>query len=112
MINGRNLFDQPVKNDSKTYKNISKFATCQGDDYIAGCLQRKLYKLFVVDLSKKQALIADPKATQQINFTGNLDQAGNTAMLFIFEEVKKTGLDFSQGTVRVFWLPWKYFDLI
>ena len=27
----------------------------------------------VIDLSKQQALNADPKATQQINFTGNLE---------------------------------------
>ena len=31
-----------------------------------------------VDLSKQQALDADPKAMQQINFTANLDRAGNT----------------------------------
>ena len=40
----------------------------------------------VIDLSKQQALDANPKATQQINFTGNLDSAGNTTMLFIIEE--------------------------
>ena len=31
-----------------------------------------------MDLSKQQALDADPRAMQQIYFTGNLDQAGNT----------------------------------
>ena len=46
-------------------------------------------------------LDADPKVMQQINFTGNLEQDGNTAMLFIIEEVKETILDFSQGTVKV-----------
>ena len=29
--------------------------------------------MIAVDLSKQQALDADPKAIQQINFTGNLD---------------------------------------
>ena len=38
---------------------------------------------------------------QQINFTRNLDQDGNTAMFFIIEEAKETILDFSQGIVRV-----------
>ena len=33
MINGRSIFDQPVKNDIKTYENIGKIATGQGDDY-------------------------------------------------------------------------------
>ena len=33
MIDGQNLFDQPVKNDLKTYYNFQKTATGQGDDY-------------------------------------------------------------------------------
>ena len=50
----------------------------------------------VVDLNKQQALDADPKAIQQINFTANLDRARNTRIYFIVEEVKETVLDFSQ----------------
>ena len=57
--------------------------------------------MIVVDLSKQQALATDPKAIQQINFTANLDRAGNTRIYFILEEAKKTVLDFSQGTVKV-----------
>ena len=53
------------------------------------------------DLSKQQALDIDPTAIQQVNFTANLDCAGNTTMFFIIEEAKETVLDFSQGTVRV-----------
>ena len=30
--------------------------------------------MIAIDLSKQQALDADSKATQQINFTGNLEQ--------------------------------------
>ena len=47
-----------------------------------------------IDLSKQQALNADPKTTQKINFTGNLDRAGNTAMFFIVEKAKENILDF------------------
>ena len=57
--------------------------------------------MIAVDLSKQQALDADPRAIQQINFMANLDRAGNTTMFFIIEEAKETVLDFSQGTVRV-----------
>ena len=57
--------------------------------------------MIAIDLSKQQALDADPRAIQQINFTENLDRAGNTTMLFIIEEAKETALDFSQGTVKV-----------
>ena len=57
----------------------------------------------VVDLSKQLALDADPKAIQQINFTGSLAREGiaNTTMFFIIEEAKETVLDFSQGIVTV-----------
>ena len=57
--------------------------------------------MIVVDLSKQQVLDADPKAIQQINFTANLDRAGNTRFYFILEEAKETVFEFSQGTVKV-----------
>ena len=38
MIDGKNVFDQPVKNDKVTYENIRKITTGQGDDYATGCL--------------------------------------------------------------------------
>ena len=56
------------------------------------------YKMIAEDLSKQQALDADPTANQQINFTANLDRGGNTKIYFILEEAKETKLDFSQGT--------------
>ena len=94
MIDGKNFFDQPVKNDKVTYENIRKIATGQGDDYTTGCLLdyiyfKNYYKMIAVDLSKQQALDADPKAIQQINFTANLDRAGNKIIYFILEEAKQ-----------------------
>ena len=106
IIDGKNLFDQPVKISTRTYDNIRKIATSQGDDYTTGCLLdynyfKNYYKMIAIDLSKQQALDADPKTTQQINFTANLDRAGQTTMFFIIEEEKETISDFSQGTVKV-----------
>ena len=105
VINGENFFDQPVKNNKITYDNIRKIATGQGDDYTTGCLLdypyfTNTYKMIALDLSKRQTLDADPRAIQQINFTANLDRAGNTRVYFILEEAKETILDFSQGTVK------------
>ena len=57
--------------------------------------------MITVDLSKQQALDADPKAIQQINFAANLDRADNTRFYFILEEAKETVFGFSQGTVKV-----------
>ena len=54
-----------------------------------------------LDLSNLQALDADPRAIQQINFTANLDIPGNTRIYFILEEAKEIILNFAQGTVKV-----------
>ena len=106
MINGENIFDQPLKNNKVTYENTRKIATGRGDDYATGCLLdypyfKDSYKMIPVDLRKQQALDADPRAIQQINSTANLDRAGNTRIYFIIEEAKGTILDFSQGTVKL-----------
>ena len=106
MIDGRNFFDQPINSMNKTYENIRKIATGKGDDYTTGCLLdysyfKDHYKMIAIDLSKQQALDADPRAIQQINFTANLDREGNTTMFFIMEEAKETVFEFSQGTVKV-----------
>ena len=105
MIDGRNFFDQPINSMSKTYENIRKIATGKGDDYATGCLLdysyfKENYKMIVVDLSRQNELDADPRGIQQINFTANLDRAGNTTIFFITEKAKETIFEFSQGTVK------------
>ena len=60
--------------------------------------------MIVIDLSKQQALDANPKAIHQINFTGNLDWEEGAKMFFIIEEAKETVLDFSKWTVKVLWM--------
>ena len=57
--------------------------------------------MIAVDLSKQQALDADSRAIQQINFTANLDRPENKRVYFILEEAKETILDLSQGTIKV-----------
>ena len=100
------LFDQPINNATKTFENIRKIATGHRDDYTTGCSLdypyfKENYKIIGIDLSKQQALDADPRAIRQINFTANLDKAGTTAMFFIIEKSKGTVLEFSEGTVKV-----------
>ena len=99
MIDAKNFFDQPIKNDMRTYDNIRKIATGQGDDYTTGCLldysySNNYYKMVAIYLSKQQTLDADPKATQQIKFTANLDREGKTTMFFIIKEAREIVLDF------------------
>ena len=106
MMDGRNFLDEPIKTDLKTYDNIRKIATGQGDDYTTGYLLdylyfKKYHKLIVIDLSKQQKLDTDLKAIQQIKFNGNLDKVEGSTMFFIIEEAKETVLDFSKETVIV-----------
>ena len=83
--------------------------TGQGDDYTTGCLLDFVYfekdcKLIAVDLSKQKALDADPKAIQQIIFTGKIKAAAdNTRVIiyYILEQSKETILEFSKGTTKV-----------
>ena len=56
--------------------------------------------MIAVDLSKLEALDADTKSIQQINFTGNLEE--QPTIFFVTEEAKETILDSSQGNVKLF----------
>ena len=64
--------------------------------------------MIAIDLSRQNELDTDPRVINllsinyyQINFTANLDRAGNTTIFFIIEEAKETIFKFSQGTVKV-----------
>ena len=59
----------------------------------------KHYKLIAADLSKQKALDADPKAIQQIIFTGKTDN--QIRVYYILEQSKETILEFSKGTTKV-----------
>ena len=102
----KNFFDQLIKNNKITYKNIRKITTGQGDDYAMGCLLdyaycRDDYKMIAIDLIKQQALDDDFRPIQKINFTKDLDHANNTAIFLVLEEAEEIIFDFSQGTVKV-----------
>ena len=58
--------------------------------------------MIAADLTKEQALDANPRINQQINFTANLNRGDDntyTRIYFILEEAKETVLDFE--TVKV-----------
>ena len=57
--------------------------------------------MITIYLSKQQALNAEPKVIQQINFTGNLERDNGEIIFFIIEETNETVLDFLQRTVKV-----------
>ena len=93
-IDGSNVFEQSIKNNFKRYDNNTKISTGQGDDYTVGSSLnypyfKKYYLLIAINFRKQQKLDADPKAIQQINFTGNLDQAGITKWFSLLKKQKK-----------------------
>ena len=78
VIDGRNVFDQPLKNDLIKFVNTQKIRTGRGDDYTTGCLLdynyfHNYYKMVAIDLIRQYTLDADPNAMLQINLTANLD---------------------------------------
>ena len=92
MIDGRNFFDQPVKNNLITFDNIQNITTGQGDDYTTGCLLdynnfNNYYKMISIHLSKQQALDADPKLIRKISFTVNLAREGNANTTKFFKKL-------------------------
>ena len=109
LIDGRNFYDQPINDIIKQYDEVRKVSTGYGDDYTTGCLLdyayfKDNYRLIAVDLSKQKALDADPRAIQQIIFTGKIKAAeANTRVIiyYILEKSKETILQFSKETTKV-----------
>ena len=106
MIDGRNCFDQTVKNGLWTKDNISEIATGQSNDYTTVCLLdypyfEQYYVLIWIDLIKQQKLNANPEEMQQTSFTVNLHRARNTQMFSIIGEAKEIVLDFSKWTKKI-----------
>ena len=73
VMTDQNFFEQPVRNDLRTFNSIRKIPTVQGDDYTTGSSLgydyfKNHYKMIATDLSKQQALDVYSNAIQQINF--------------------------------------------
>ena len=101
LMDGQNVFDQPIKNNQRKYDKIWKIAIDLEDDYTTVELDflsiKNYYEIKAID----KALDAAPKAIQQINFIRNLERDKNTTIFFIMEEVKETIIDSSNGTESI-----------
>ena len=88
-IDGRNFYDQPINDSIKQYDELRKVSTGQDDDYTTGCLLdfayfEKNYRSVAADLSKEKALDADPRAIQQILFTGKIKSTVQNTWVIIY----------------------------
>ena len=104
LIDGRNIYDQPINDMIKQYHEIRKIATGQGDNNTIGCLLdyqyfKDHYNLIAIDLSKQNELDADSRAVQQIEFYGMLKT--NSQVSTVLEKSRETTLQFSKGTAKV-----------
>ena len=71
MIDGQNFFDQPVKNNLRTFDNIRKISIGQGDDYTTDRILdynyfNEYYKMIVIDLSKQQHFVMIQKQYKKL----------------------------------------------
>ena len=100
LIDGKNFFDLPVKNEEETYEKIIEMSN--NNDYTTGNLLdfayfKENYKLIAIDLSK-QTKLKDP---EQINFIGKVDKDNGATMFFIIEKSEETTFNFSQNSVTI-----------
>ena len=105
IIDGRNFYDNPIKNYIEKYRELKKVRIGKGEDYTTGSFLdydyfKKHYKLVAVDLSKQKELDADPTAIQQIEFKYMLET--DSTIYWVLEKSKETILEFYKGTVKVY----------
>ena len=84
MIDGETFFWLVSKKWSENIWQSSKNYDC----LLYYLYFNKNYSLIAIDLSNQQARDADPKAIQQINFTGELKRPEQATMFFITAEAK------------------------
>ena len=104
LIDGRNVYDQPINDLIKHYDEVRKTVTGQGDDYTTRCLLnyqyfKGHYQLIEVDLSEQKELNADSRSIQEIEFYGMLKT--NSQACTVLEKSKETMPEFYKGTAKV-----------
>ena len=97
LIDGKNFFDLPVKNEEEAYEKI-----IDNNDYTTGNLldytyYKKHCKLIAIDLNKQTKL----KDSQQINYIGKLSRNTGATMFFIIEKSEEATFNFSQNSVTI-----------
>ena len=100
LIDGKSIFDLPVKNDVEAYEKIIDMSN--NSDYSTGYLldyafYKKHYRLIAIDLSKQTKI----KYPQQTNFIGKPFRNTGATMFFIIEKSGETTFNFLQNSVKI-----------
>ena len=88
MFDGNNFFDQTVRNNLITCENVQKLKQIQ--EMITQLVVCWIIIISKTVISTQQALDADPKAIQQIDFAENFEREGNTTMFPLLKKQKGT----------------------
>ena len=99
IIDGKTLFDIPIKNGEETYKQVIEMGRKNG--YTTGNLLdyeyfSKHYKLIAIDLNK-QIELENHDLKQQINFIGKLKRDEGATIFFIIGKSEETTFELSQN---------------
>ena len=102
LIDGKSLFDVPVKNKEEAYEKIMSIN--KNNDYTTGNLLdheyfSKHYKLIAIDFIK-QIELENPDLRKQISLIGKLED-DKAAMFFIIEKSEETTFEFLQNSVSI-----------
>ena len=97
LVDGRNIYDQPISDKIRKYDELRKLTTGKGDDYTTGCLLdyknfRNDFLIRACNLQQQKELDADPRSIQEIEANFMLDT--NSQILTVLEKSKETVLEF------------------
>ena len=98
LIDNKPFFDQPLKNKQEAYEKLIEMA--KNDNYTTGnyldyLYHQKYYKLIGIDLLRQK----DTNMSQQINFTGKLEEDNAVTMFYIAVKQQKTILIFLDSLI-------------
>ena len=113
LIDGRNFYDQPIRDQIKKYDEIREGAPKQGDNYTSGCLLnyqyfRDHYQLITVNFRKQVELDADPRAIQQIEFNGIRKTNAQVCTIFFNAEIQERKI--MSKKLSIYIATFDYFD--
>ena len=109
VIDGRNVFHQPVKNNSTTYDNIGKIATGHGDNFTAGCLLdynhfNNYYKMIAINLNKQQNIWCWSKSNTAYQFYCKSRSRWKHSNVSHYWRSKRNHFRFFTRNVKLLWM--------
>ena len=100
LIDGKNIFYMPIKNDEETYEQIIEMG--RNGNLLDYKYFSKHHKLIAIDLTK-QTELENPDLKDKINFIGRLEKIEGATMFLIIEKSEETIFEFIQNAATDAW---------